>query len=348
MFLAAKDAQQRGQTKLAITRYLEITKAAPQLFSAYNNLGMLYLELNDLTDATAMLKRALELNPNLVSAKAMLGMTYFQLDRLDEAEPLLRAALVANPTDNRAEMMLALILINRSEYVEAVQHLSNFLKRNPDNQKGWYLLRQAGLQIANDARAKVDAINADSAIAHEIAGEIDEQSQNFAGALAEYQKTAQRDPNQPQVHMHLGDAYWHLGNWGQAESEYRTELAKNGTNCVAHWRLADAILESNGASEEALVSLSASIDACPELMQAHIDRARALLRLRRAADAITDLNLAEKNMPTEPSIHYLLAQAYRATGNAARAQQELHTFQLLKDSSSESMSASKVTINSAN
>lgn len=348
MFAEARDAQQRGQTALAVTRYLEITKAAPRFASAYNNLGMLYLESNNLAEAMTMLKRALELNPDLVSAKAMLGMTYFQLGNLDEAEPLLRTALNAKSTDDRAEMMLALILISRKEYVEASQHLSNFLKRNPNNQKGWYLLRHVGLQIADEAHAKVDAIDADSAIAHEIAGEIDEETQNFAGALAEYQRSADRDPNLPEAHMHLGDAYWHLGNWNQAASEYRRELARNGTNCVVHWRLADSILEGNGSSEEALVSLNSSISACPGLVQARVDRARALLRLRRAADAISDLLIAEKDRPAEPSVHYLLAQAYKATGEAGKAQQEMHTFQLLKDSSGQLISSRTIAPDSAN
>jgi predicted Zn-dependent protease len=66
------------------------------------------------------------------------------------------------------------------------------------------------------------------------------------------------------------------------------------------------------------------------LMQARVDRARALVRLGRQPDALPDLLLAEKDSPREPTVHFLLAAVYKAQGKAADAQQEMVTYGTLQ------------------
>jgi hypothetical protein len=46
--------------------------------------------------------------------------------------------------------------------------------------------------------------------------------------------------------------------------------------------------------------LNKAIDGCPRLMQARVDRARALVRLGKHSDALPDLLMAEKDSPREP------------------------------------------------
>ena len=61
-------------------------------------------------------------------------------------------------------------------------------------------------------------------------------------------------------------------------------------------------------------------------MQARVDRARALVRLGKHADALPDLLMAVKESPQEPTIHFLLAAVYRAQGKTAEAQTEMQTY----------------------
>lgn len=333
LFVQAKAAEQHGDGATAIEKYRAIIKLAPHLAPAYNNLGMLYLKDRDYTHAAEVLRRALELDPNMHTASGMLGMSYFQLGVNEKAEPLLREALRSNPTDDNVEMTLALILIDLKQYGEAASHLNNFLNRNPRSVEGWYLLRKTYLQLSEDARAKINEIDPDSVVAHEIAGEIDESMLNYSGAMAEYQKAIDKAPHQPGTHMAMGNVYWHIGKWESAQGEFKAELANNQNNCTAHWKLADAMLEANDSSEDALSELNQSIDLCPTLMQARVDRARALIRLGKQSDALPDLLMAEKDSPAEPSIHFLLASVYRAQGKAAEAQQEMRTFEQLRGQS---------------
>ncbi len=334
LYAQAKAARQRGDNAAAIEKYRAMIKLAPHLAAAYNNLGMLYFDGHDYVRTIEVLQRGLELNPNMPSAAAMLGMSYFQLGRNEKAEPLLETALRANPKDDQVEMVLVHILVNSKRLPEAASRLNNFLARNPKNQEAWYLLGKTYLQLSEDSLKKINEIDPDSVVAHEIAGEIDASMHNYDLALVEYKKAVDMAPKTPGTHMHMGDAYWNIGKWQSAQEEFKAELVNDPNNCIAHWKLANSILEANDSSEEALTEVNRSLDRCPTLMQARVDRARALVRLGRQPEALPDLLLACKDSPSEPSIHFLLAAVYRAQGKSADAQKEMALYGKLQQEAS--------------
>jgi tetratricopeptide (TPR) repeat protein len=332
LYAEATTAEQHGDNATAIEKYRAMIKLAPNLAPAYNNLGILYFNLHDYTHAAEVLKRGLQLKPDMPTASAMLGVCYFQLGADEKAEPLLRAALRAKPTDDNVEMILVHILINLKKYEEAVVHLQDFLKRNPKDQQAWYMLGKSYLQLSEGALEKIDEIDPNSVVAHEIAGEIDESMHNYDLALVEYKKAVDIDPQLPGTHMHLANAYWLIGKWESAQTEFEAELKNDPNNCTAYWKIGNSMLEANDPSEDALSELNQAIERCPTLMQARVDRARALIRLGKHKDALPDLLMAEKDNPAEPTIHFLLASVYRAQGATSEAQQEMQTYsRLLRD-----------------
>jgi tetratricopeptide (TPR) repeat protein len=326
LYAQARAAQKRGDNATAIEKYRAMIKLAPHLAAAYNNLGMLYFDSHDYARAVEVLQHGMELNPNMPSAAAMLGMSYFQLGKNEKAQPLLETALRANPKDDQVEMVLVHILINERKLPEASSRLNDYLARNPKSQEAWYLLGKTYLQMSEDALKKINEIDPDSVVAHEIAGEIDESMHNYDLALVEYKKAIDKAPQTPGTHMHMGDVFWHMGKWQSAQTEFRAELTNDPNNCIARWKLADAILEANDSNDEALSELNRVVERCPTLMQARVDRARALVRLGKHDEALPDLLMAEKESPNEPTIHFLLAAVYRAQGKSADAQTEMQTY----------------------
>ena len=330
LYAEAGAATENGDSAGAIEKYRSIIKLAPHLAAAYNNLGVLYFNQHDFAHAAEVLKRGLELNADMPTASAMLGMSYVQLGEDQKAEPLLRKALRANPKDDQIEMMLSRLLIHAANFDEAALHLNSFLARNPKNQEAWYLLGKTYLQMSESALKKINEIDPDSVVAHEIDGEIDESMHNYDLALVEYKKAVDMAPRQPGTHMHMGDAYWYIGKWQSAQAEFRAELGNDPNNCMARWKLANSMLEANDSSEEALSQLNISVSRCPTLMQARVDRARALVRLGRQPEALPDLLMAEKDSPSEPTIHFLLANVYRTQGKTSEAQEEMRTYGTLQ------------------
>jgi tetratricopeptide (TPR) repeat protein len=334
LYAQAKAARQRGDDAAAIEKYRAILKLAPHLAAAYNNLGMLYFDRHDYAHAVEVLQRGLQLNANMPSTAAMLGMSYFQLGRNEKAEPLLETALRANPKDDQVEMVLVHILINSHRVQEAAAHLNDYVARNPKNQEAWYLLGKTYLQLSEDALKKINDIDPDSVVAHEIAGEIDESMHNYDLALVEFKKAIDKGPQTPGTHMHMANAFWNMGKWQSAQEEFRAELTNDPNSCIARWKLANAILEANDSSEEALSELNRAVESCPTLMQARVDRARALVRLGKHAEALPDLTTAENESPNEPTIHFLLAAVYRSQGKSAEAQTEMQAYGRLQRAAS--------------
>ena len=337
LYAQAKAAQQSNNTEIAIEKYRAMIKLAPHLAAAYNNLGMLYFNEHDYEHAAEVLEHGLKLHQSMPTASAMLGMSYYQLGMNEKAEPLMRAAVKANPRDDQAEMMLAHLLLKLSKYDEATQSLNRFLSRNPKDQEAWYLLGKTYLQMSQDSLKKINEIDPNSVVAHEIAGEIDESMHNYDSALVEYKKAVDMAPQKPDTHMHMANAYWLIGKWQSAQTEFKAELAIDPNNCEARWKLANAMLEANDSNEEALSQLNQSINHCPTLMQARVDRARALVRMGKHNEAFSDLVMAEKESPAEPTIHFLLASVYRATGKQADAQREMQIYGRLQQEARESV-----------
>ena len=339
LYAQAKAAQQRNDNATAIEKYQAMIKFAPHLAAAYNNLGMLYFNEKDYAHAAATLERGLKLHQKMPTASAMLGMSYYQLGENEKAEPLIRAALEANPKDDQAEMALAQVLIRQRKFDDATQTLNDYLARNPKDQNAWYLLGKTYLQLSEDALGKINQIDPDSVVAHEITGEVDESMHNYDLALVEYKKATELAPKQPGTHMHMANAFWLTEKWQSAEAEFKAELVNDPNNCTARWKLANSMLEANESNDDALSQLNQAIDRCPSLMQARVDRARALIRLSKQSDALPDLEMAEKDSPSEPSIHFLLASVYRAQGKSAEAQQEMRTYGELQRVAREAVAA---------
>jgi tetratricopeptide (TPR) repeat protein len=339
LYAQAKAAQRSNDTATAIAKYRAMIKLAPHLAAAYNNLGMLYFNEHDFAHSAEVLEQGLKLHQNLPTASAMLGMSYYQLGMNEKAEPFMRAAVAANPKDDQAEMVLSQIQIKLRKYQEAAASLNHYLGRNPKDQDGWYLLGKTYLQLSQDALGKINEIDSDSVVAHEIAGEIDESMHNYDVALVEYKKAIDLAPQKPGTHMHMANAFWLMGNWAAAQKEFEAELVVDPNNCTAQWKLANATLEANDSNESALKELNESIERCPTLMQARVDRARALIRLGRQADAFPDLEMAVKESPNEPTIHFLLASVYRSAGKSADSEHEMQTYRRLQREASESVAA---------
>ena len=333
LYAEAKSAQAAGNLAEAAARYEAILKIAPKLAAAYNNLGSIYLQQREFRKAAQVLQRGLEINRDMPSASALLGIALYEMGEYAGARPRLEVALRANPNDGNAEMYLANDLIHLGEYEKAAEHLRELAKREPKNQEAWYLLGKVYLQLSQASLAKLNEIDPNSYLTHQVSGEVMESMNNLDGALLEYKKAVELAPDRHGTHYHLGNAYWLLLMWEPAKKEFQAELANDPQNCQAQWKLGDILLEQQAEPQSALEQLDKALAMCPESPEAHEDRGRALLKLERYEDAAKDLQKAAAADPAEPRPHFLLSQAYRALGRTQEAQAEMRTFSKLQEAS---------------
>jgi len=330
LYAAAKSAEQSGDIAGAISKYQSILTVAPNLGPAYNNLGALYLRQHQYPKAVAILKQGLEVDRSMYSATILLGIAYYEEGDYRHARQPLETAVRANPKDNNAELYLAKDLIKLEDFGLAATHLQELTKREPKNQEIWYMLGNVYIQLSEAALTKVDAIDPNSVLSHEIRGDIMSSMRNFDGALVEYKKAVDLAPQQSGTHYKLGNAYWQLDDWADATQQFQAELINDPGNCNAQWKLGDILLEQHSRPEEALDDINKAMQICPYLKEVLPDRATALIRLNRYEDAVPDLKTAIQGDPNEPRFHFMLAQAYRGLKRTAEASAEMAIFEKLE------------------
>lgn len=332
LYSEAKAAEADGDLAAAVAKYDSLLSVAPKLAPAYNNLGALYLRTHEFRKAVDVLEKALSIDPKMYSARAMLGIALYESGDYLAAKTRLESALRSKPNDENAELFLANDLIKLGELDSAAAHLQHLAARQPGNQEVWYLLGKVHMKLSEQALARLNEIDSNSVWVHQVSGEIMESMKNYDGALLEYKKAVELAPGQPGVHFLLGNAYWSLADWSDSVKEFQAELRIDPGNCTAQWKTGNAMLEQRTDPETALANLEKALALCPGLVQARVDRARALLRVERNEEAIADLRNAEKVSPEEPTIHFLLGQALRSVGRTAEAKAEMDIFAKLEES----------------
>jgi len=333
LYSRARTAQAAGKLSEAAAQYEEILKISPRLAAAYNNLGSIYVQQREFRKAAQVLQRGLQINRDMPSASALLGIALYEMGDYAGAKPRLEVALRANPDDRNAGLYLANDLIHLGEFEKAAERLQALARREPKNQEVWYLLGKVYMQLSQASLAKLNEIDPNSYLSHQISGEVMESMNNMDGALLEYKRAVEVAPDRHGTHYHLGNAYWKLLMWDPARKEFLAELANDPQNCQAQWKLGDILLEQQAEPQSALAELDKALALCPDLPEAHEDRGRALLKLERYQDAARDLRIAATADPTEPRPHFLLSQAYRALGRTRDAQAEMGTFSKLQEAS---------------
>jgi tetratricopeptide (TPR) repeat protein len=332
LYSEAKAAEASGDLTTAAAKYDALLSAAPRLAPAYNNLGALYLRMREFRKAIDVLQKGLNLDPKMSSAAAMLGIALYESGDYSAAKARLESTLRNKPDDGNVELFLANDLIKLGDLDLAASHLQHLATRQPRNQEVWYMLGKVHMKLSERALGHLNEIDPNSVWVHQISGEIMESMKNYDGALLEYRKAVELAPRQPGVHFLLGNAYWALAMWPDSIKEFQAELDVDPANCSAHWKIGNAMLEQRFDPDAARAHLEKALVLCPSLVQAKVDRARALIRMDRNEDAVADLRSAEKISPEEPTIHFLLGQSLRSLGRMAEAKSEMDLFTKLEES----------------
>lgn len=97
---------------------------------AYNNMGMLYADLQQFDLALASYSKALELNPNSVEAYNNMGLLHASLRQFDQALSNYDKALVLNPEGSNITLNRSLALLSVGHYLEGWHDYESRLKQS--------------------------------------------------------------------------------------------------------------------------------------------------------------------------------------------------------------------------
>lgn len=299
LFTSAKAAEKAGRLQEAIAQMSAVVQQDPGIMDAHIGLGDWLLRSRQPAAAVAAYKRALTL----------------KVDDEVAFSKLLSACRAAG--DER-------------EALRALDAFRAGLDANPRNPQAWYQLAVQALEsrqpkIAEDALLRAIEVNPRLAQAHNALaalayarGELDAAEKRVREALA-------ITPTLPTASYNLGRVLEARGNLAQAVELYRAELSTNPRHGRAHLRLAQ-ILKRQGDRAGYLEGLRRGVEQAPESGACYFLLAHERLR---SGDVEQALRLARRGLELEPASelsplgHYVLADVYRARGQAALASAEV-------------------------
>ncbi len=153
-FKKAGSLSAAGDHKGAVEQLEHAIAVYPNFFSAYNEMGVQYMQMNDLEKADEALKMALKIKPDGYEPLVNRGITLFRLKHYADAEALLRGAIAVKDQSPVAHYYMGRTLISLEKYEAAENELNRAIKLGGDDMKeGHRMLANLFIRTGDDQKA---------------------------------------------------------------------------------------------------------------------------------------------------------------------------------------------------
>ena len=296
--LALALAQQRlGHLSEALALLRKAVALDPRNPDVLSNLGMALIQAQQARDAVPLLQRSLLLAPRAVVTHQDLAAAYVQLNQLDDAVAELRTALTIAPNIAQLHYDLGLALKLEDRDADAIPELDVAQRLDPTSPEAPFVLGTLYLQAARYAEA-----------ATELKRSLDIRPRNGDGWAT------------------LGSVYNHLDRLPEAAAALREATRQLPEQPDPHLTLAAVLIKQNQPAEAVLERKKAA-----DLMRSNMNRQRAEVATNAANSSLKngDLPGAEQRFrdaltydATYPEAHLGLAKVLDAQGKSVEAAAE--------------------------
>jgi len=135
LYKKALDMAKTGDHKGAIVQLQLAVQAHPKFMTAYTEMGVQYLQINELQKADEALQSALKIEPEAFAPLANRGIVLVLLNRFPEAETLLRTALKTNSQSAIVHYYLGRAVGNQSRFEEAEKEFVECIRLGGEEMK---------------------------------------------------------------------------------------------------------------------------------------------------------------------------------------------------------------------
>lgn len=327
---------QEQKPQLAIPVLREITSLDPKNLNAQGNLGVLLFFQGDYAEAIPHMRAALQVQSDLWRIEALLGIAEKRTGDPKEAQNDLERAF-SNLDDTKIRIQAGLELIeldSASAQLEKALAVAVKLEEvAPQDPQILFATNQISRQIMDASLLSMMMVAPDSAEMHVImAGELGRQG-DHSNAIAQYREAIRLNPMFPGAHFLLAEQLRTSTDPAlnaQAEDEYKAALKVNQYDELS-WRQLGGILSTKGDFKGAEEDYKKALALQPKDSEAETGLAIVLISLNQTSEAVSLLESAVKDDPTNITAHFRLSTLYRRAGRPAEAQHELDQFQHYKD-----------------
>ena len=135
----------QGRLSEALALLKRAIELDPKYAEAYNNLAIVHGQMGQLDKAYQSVQKAIELQPGYAKAHFNLATWYYRQGQLSESQATLLQAIELDPDFFEAYNRLGLIFLEQGKRQEAILHFQQALKVNPDYEQARLNLSRAML-----------------------------------------------------------------------------------------------------------------------------------------------------------------------------------------------------------
>ncbi|MFO0869575.1 MAG: tetratricopeptide repeat protein [Pirellulales bacterium] len=312
---------QRGVVELNLAKFgdaavswREAIRLAPDQAAFHHNLASALRRQHDWEGARQSYQRAVELAPGSVESRVWLAECWQRRGEIVEAERHYRLAVGAAPGNARALVGLGLCLHFQQRDAEAIGLFERALTIDPTRPEiqlnlGTSLRKLGRLLEAVGPLREAVRLRPDYAKAHCGLGIVYALQNNWVDALAEFQLAVRYQPDSAEAHDELGKALAYCDRQDEAEAAHR-EALRLQPEYVNAWVNLGVLYVDSGRAEQARVCLERARELRPSLPEAHNNLGIAYKSLERLDEAEACYRKALELRPRYAKAHYNLGNVH--------------------------------------
>lgn len=305
------------------------------LAQAFNNLGVIATQSNDLTEAIEKFNAALSWKPDFPNLNRNLGIVSFRAGQFDQAVAPLTRQLQSNPQDNLVRRLLATSCYFIKKFGKAVETLKPIETQITSDPELAYFYGISLVQIKRNTEA-IPVFDSLAQVSQNNPEALFYAAQGFM-ILGDYERAAKEfgtvvaiSPYTSKANYFIGQALIRLNRFDEAERAFTRELEINPTDPLSKYHLALTLIERKIETERAISILEETISLKPDYADAHYQLGKIFLEKGDTQKAIEQLETAVSSDKNKDYIHYQLSVAYRKASRKEDADLALKTYQKLK------------------
>ncbi len=283
--------------------YLNANRIAPQEFRWIYLLGYLYHKTGRLSEAAVYYTHARKLRSESLSLPVHLGDVLVQQNRPTEAAVQFEQALKIDSNCGAAHFGLGQLALSSGKYADAVGHFEKALASAPAGNRIHYSLALAYRGLGDLERAETH-LKQRGTVGIRVADPLlDELKDLLRGE---------------RVHLIRGRMAFAAGRLSEAAAEFDKAVAAKPTSIPARVNLGTSWAQL-GKIEAAVEQFREVLRLDPEHPTAHYNLGFLLAGSNRPSEAVPHLQVALGAYPEDSGARFLLAQAFRDTGQLEQA-----------------------------
>lgn len=326
----AATEEKREDFRAAERTLRQALAASPGNIETLKRLGINLQTQLRFQESVDTFQKALSFDRRYAEVNFYLGLSYLGMNEFERSVDSFRKELEVNSSYRRARYYMSIAYQALKRPAAALEQLHMLSEEDPSDTRVLYELARTHKALSLLALRKLSDVAPDSDLVLALRAESSAQSENYAEAVKAYEDLKLKNAKFPGIHFGLGEVYFKMLRFAEAETELRLALREDPNHPMANYYLAEILLRAENAAD-AIPLLQISLAADSGFVQAYLLLGKCYLGMNKLDDALKALSKAEELDPESRMTHYQLSRLYQRLSDPEKQKRHLETFQKLEN-----------------